>query len=222
MQSLRFRRLCLLALTCASAWLGMSAASLSAADPTDAERARRATIHRDKWGVAHIDGPTDADVVFALAYAQAEDFFWQIEDSYAQALGRYAELQGESGLTSDFTNHAFEITARSQQDFPKLDPQLRAIATAYGILYPTGCGSAFTEVLNQISDFIYDDRHDEAAEEREHDLFRRFLAGRRGDRGRHGQTRQACQQRGVALERGLRQRLLAQDRSTSEDGEAHS
>lgn len=138
MQSLRFLRLCLpVLLSLAPVGLASSAAKLSAADPTDAERAQRATIHRDKWGVAHIDGPTDADVVFALAYAQAEDYFWQIEDSYSQALGRYAELLGESGLTSDLTNHAFEITARSQQDFPKLDPQLRAIGTAYaaGINY---------------------------------------------------------------------------------------
>lgn len=129
MQSLRFAGLCLLVF--------LASKQLNAADLSDAERAQRATIHRDKWGVAHVDGPTDADVVFALAYAQAEDYFWQIEDTYAQALGRYAELVGESGLSSDFTNHAFEIATRSRQDFPQLDPQLRAIATAYaaGINY---------------------------------------------------------------------------------------
>src|SRR5262245_59021329 len=63
------------------------------------------TIHRDEWGVPHIDGPTDDSVVVAFAYAQAEDYFWQVEDTYLQCIGRYAEVVGESGLESDLLNH---------------------------------------------------------------------------------------------------------------------
>jgi acyl-homoserine-lactone acylase len=44
-------------------------------------------IHRDEWGVPHIYGPTDASTSFGLAYAQAEDYFWQIEDTYLQVAG---------------------------------------------------------------------------------------------------------------------------------------
>ena len=57
-----------------------------------AEAARLAqgvTIYRDAWGVPHIHGQTDAHVVFGYAYAQAEDYFWQVEDTYILALGRY-------------------------------------------------------------------------------------------------------------------------------------
>ena len=50
------------------------------------------TIKRDQWGVPHVYGPTDASVVFGFVYAQAEDNFWQIEDTMIQALGRYAEV----------------------------------------------------------------------------------------------------------------------------------
>ena len=78
------------------------------------ELAQQATIRRDSWGVPHIEGPTDESVVFAFAYAQAEDFFWQVEDTYILGLGRYAEAHGPRGLNSDLLNRAFEIVARSR------------------------------------------------------------------------------------------------------------
>ena len=89
------------------------------------------TIHRDEWGVPHIDGPTDESVVFGFAYAQAEDYFWQIEDTYLQCIGRYAEVIGESGLESDLLNHTFEMAAGAQADFPRLEPKLQGVCTAY-------------------------------------------------------------------------------------------
>jgi acyl-homoserine-lactone acylase len=70
--------------------------------------AKSVTIYRDKWGVPHVYGPTDYSVMFGFMYAQAEDNFWQIEDSYIQAIGRAAEVYGETGavraLESDLIN----------------------------------------------------------------------------------------------------------------------
>ena len=41
---------------------------------TDIEQqAASVTITRDDWGIAHITGRTDADAVFGMIYAQAED-----------------------------------------------------------------------------------------------------------------------------------------------------
>ncbi|WP_304179995.1 penicillin acylase family protein, partial [Phenylobacterium aquaticum] len=37
--------------------------------------AARVDIVRDDWGIAHIKGHTDADAVFGMIYAQAEDDF---------------------------------------------------------------------------------------------------------------------------------------------------
>jgi acyl-homoserine-lactone acylase len=37
------------------------------------------TITRDDWGIAHVRGRTDADAVFGMMYAQAEDDFNRIE-----------------------------------------------------------------------------------------------------------------------------------------------
>jgi acyl-homoserine lactone acylase PvdQ len=66
-----------------------------------AELARSVTIYRDTYGVPHIYGPTDASCVFGYAYAQAEDNFWQVEDSYLRALGRAAEVYGKKTLDDD-------------------------------------------------------------------------------------------------------------------------
>jgi acyl-homoserine-lactone acylase len=56
-------------------------ASPAPAAPSAAELARwqrlahAVTITRDDWGIAHVHGKTDADAVFGMEYAQAEDDF---------------------------------------------------------------------------------------------------------------------------------------------------
>ncbi|MEX0711812.1 MAG: penicillin acylase family protein [Pirellulales bacterium] len=96
-----------------------------------AQLASTAAIHRDAYGVPHIEGPTDEAVVFAFAYAQAEDYFWQIEDTYILCLGRYSEAHGPQGLNSDLLNRAFEIVPRSKADFEDLEPEMQALCEAF-------------------------------------------------------------------------------------------
>ena len=60
--------------------------------------ARNVTIIRDDWGIAHAYGKTDADAVFGMIYAQAEDDFNRVETNYINALGRLAEAEGESKI----------------------------------------------------------------------------------------------------------------------------
>ena len=61
--------------------------------------ARDVTItRRDDWGIAHVHGRTDADAVFGMAYAQAEDDFNRVETNYLNAMGRLAEAEGESAI----------------------------------------------------------------------------------------------------------------------------
>jgi penicillin amidase len=89
------------------------------------------TIHRDEWGVPHIYGPTDASVVYGLMYAQAEDNFWQIEDTYIRALGRGAEVHGPSGLTHDLMVRLFESLARAQDEYRQAAPRMRRLYDAF-------------------------------------------------------------------------------------------
>lgn len=78
---------------------------LTAASPTDLAlwkaEASRVTITRDDWGIAHIHGHTDADAVFGMIYAQAEDDFPRIEANYLTNLGRTAEADGEKAIWQD-------------------------------------------------------------------------------------------------------------------------
>lgn len=80
---------------------------LAAQAPTPAEvgrweqQARGIEIMRDRWGIAHVYGETDADAVFGMVYAQAEDDFNRVEMNYIISLGYLAQAEGESGIWHD-------------------------------------------------------------------------------------------------------------------------
>lgn len=99
--------------------------------------ARTVSIYRDQYGVPHVYGPTDASCVFGYLYAQAEDNFWQVEDNYIRALGRAAEVYGESALAADLMTRALELPRRSQVEYQRADARMRALwdAAAAGLNY---------------------------------------------------------------------------------------
>ncbi|MBN1342715.1 MAG: penicillin acylase family protein [Phycisphaerae bacterium] len=112
--------------------VGTAPKSLAAGVDKDAEAmARGVTIYRDGYGVPHIDGPTDASVIFGFAYCQAEDFLWQIEDSYIQGLGRYSELHGSKELETDLLARTFEIPRRAREEIETIDPESRTMCRAF-------------------------------------------------------------------------------------------
>ena len=63
--------------------LALGLVAIAQADTPEAARwhreAQAVTITRDDWGIAHVHGKTDADAVFGMAYAQAEDDFNRVE-----------------------------------------------------------------------------------------------------------------------------------------------
>src|SRR5207253_5367258 len=69
--------------------------------------ARNVTIVRDDWGIAHVYGKTDADAVFGMIYAQAEDDFNRVETNYINSMGRLAEVQGEAAIWRDLRMKIF-------------------------------------------------------------------------------------------------------------------
>ena len=80
-------------------------------------QAARVTITRDDWGIPHIRGRTDADAVFGLIYAQAEDDFPRIEANYLTALGRTAEAAGEDAIWADLRQRLFVDPAALRRDY---------------------------------------------------------------------------------------------------------
>ena len=103
--------------------------------PTEAERlaARAAdiTIIRDRVGVAHVRGATDADAVFGMIYAQAEDDFPRIERNYLTSLGRLAEAEGESALWQDVRQRLWIDEARLKDQYRASKPSMRALMDAW-------------------------------------------------------------------------------------------
>ena len=82
------------------------------------ERAGNVTITRDEWGVPHVRAATDANAVFGLMYAQAEDDFNRIEVNFLNSQGRLAEAEGEVAIWQDLRMKLF------------IDPE--AMRTLYG------------------------------------------------------------------------------------------
>ncbi|HET7551832.1 MAG TPA: penicillin acylase family protein [Gemmatimonadaceae bacterium] len=97
--------LLVLALAAASA----SCAANAANDDVDRweKRAQDVTITRDDWGIAHVRGKTDADAVFGMIYAQAEDDFNRVETNYINSMGRLAEAEGEKEIYRDLRMKLF-------------------------------------------------------------------------------------------------------------------
>ncbi len=94
--------------------------------------ARTVTIYRDAYGMPHIDGPTDEAVLFGFGYCQAEDYFWQLEDSYVMGLGRYAELYGKQFLQKDHAEPCVRDSPDGRRrDFDNLDPAPKRSGTAF-------------------------------------------------------------------------------------------
>lgn len=95
------------------------------------DRAQQVSITRDDFGVPHIYGKTDADAVFGLLYAQAEDDFNRIERNYIWAMGRLAEVEGEAALYSDVRARLFMSLEQAQQAYEQAPPWLQALCDAF-------------------------------------------------------------------------------------------
>ena len=80
------------------------------------QEAIRTEIMRDDWGIAHVHGKTDADAVFGMVYAQAEDDFNRVETNYINCAGPPAEAEGEKRRsTQDLRHEAVHRSRRAQR-----------------------------------------------------------------------------------------------------------
>lgn len=96
-----------------------------------AEHARDVTITRDDWGIAHVKGKTDADAVFGMIYAQAEDDFNRVEVNYLNSLGRMAEAEGEAAVWTDLRQRLFIDHDELKRDFARSPDWLKKLMTAW-------------------------------------------------------------------------------------------
>ena len=94
-------------------------------------RAENVTIIRDDWGIPHIYGETDADAVFGMIYAQAEDDFNRIEVNFLNSQGRLAEAEGEDEIWRDLRMKLFIDPVEMQEQYDASPRWLRDLMDAW-------------------------------------------------------------------------------------------
>jgi acyl-homoserine-lactone acylase len=100
-------------------------------------QAKAVTIIRDNYGVPHIYGATDANVVFGLMYTQCEDNFKGIERNYLYQIGRQSEVDGPGNLYADVQLQMIADTAGAIKDYKASPPWFKKLMDAFadGINY---------------------------------------------------------------------------------------
>ncbi len=93
--------------------------------------AQNVTIIRDNWGIPHVYGKTDADAVFGVVYAQAEDDFNRVETNYLNSIGRLAEAEGESAVYRDLRMKLFIDPEDMKAQYEKIPAWLKALMDAF-------------------------------------------------------------------------------------------
>ena len=114
-----------------TATLLLAPVALSAQPAQWKKQAARVTIMRDQWGIAHVYGKTDADAVFGMVYAQAEDDFNRVETNYITAMGRTSEVEGEGALWRDLRMKLFIDTLDMKAKYAESPAWLKALMNSF-------------------------------------------------------------------------------------------
>ena len=112
----------------------LSCAHQTAANPDAARWEKQAaaiTIVRDDWGIPHVHGKTDADAVFGMVYAQAEDDFNRVETNYINAMGRHAEAEGDSAIYTDLRMKLFNDPDTLKAEYATSPDWLKTLMIAW-------------------------------------------------------------------------------------------
>ncbi len=104
-------------------------AAEAAAPPT--RNSYDAEIVRDGFGVPHINGKTDADAAYGLAFAHAEDDFPTIEEVVAMTRGRYGALAGQDGAQVDYVYHLLGVRDTVERRYGEIPADVRAVLEGY-------------------------------------------------------------------------------------------
>jgi acyl-homoserine-lactone acylase len=119
-----------------AALLGCAALPAQAAQPSPEQArwtksAQHVTILRDKWGIPHVFGKSDADAVFGLMFAQAEDDFNRVERNYINAMGRLAEVEGEAEIWRDLRMKMYITPAAMQAKYAASPAWLKKLMVSF-------------------------------------------------------------------------------------------
>ena len=88
-------------------------------------------IVRDNYGVPHIYAPTDAEVAYGFAWAQAEDHFKLIQEAYLAGNGLLGKRIGLKAAGADFLTQLIQSEETVDKYYNTLDKKFIALAEAF-------------------------------------------------------------------------------------------
>ena len=91
----------------------------------------RIEIIRDNYGVPHIYAPSDVEVAYGFAWAQAEDHFKLIQEGYLAGNGLLGKLIGLKGAGADFLTQLIQSEETVDKYYNTLDKKFIALAEAF-------------------------------------------------------------------------------------------
>ena len=103
----------------------------ASAPPPPPERQYDVEIARDAFGVPHINGKTDADAAYGLAYAHSEDDFGVLQEVLAMTRGRAGAMLGQDGAGIDYVEHLLGISETIDQSYAEIPADVRSVMDGY-------------------------------------------------------------------------------------------
>ena len=88
-------------------------------------------VYRDRWGIPHIRAENEADLFFAQGFATAQDRLWHMDFDRHQALGRWSEFAGASGVERDRLLRAAGMGRTAKLDYKLASPAAKSMVDAY-------------------------------------------------------------------------------------------
>lgn len=88
-------------------------------------------IHRDPWGIPHIEAENDADAWFALGFCHGQDRTFELEGLLRVGRGTLAEVLGNKALSADRLSRRIGFYHSSVRQMSVLSGFSRAILEAY-------------------------------------------------------------------------------------------
>lgn len=85
----------------------------------------------DKWGVPHVFGSSEKDLVRALGYLHARDRLWQMDLVRRAAAGRLSEIFGEFTYDVDVSQRIIGLERFAEEAVSKLDAETLSVLQAY-------------------------------------------------------------------------------------------
>src|SRR5882757_5195110 len=89
------------------------------------------TIARDSFGVPHIFAPTDPEVAYGLAWAQAEDDFSTLQLVVLLGKARLGTALGKKGAAADYTIQLLRCRELVDAQWTTLSPDFVALIKGY-------------------------------------------------------------------------------------------